>query len=95
MNLSQKGKSNQTAKWIFYRVKDFDRNRNNKIDEKDPNILYISDVYGENLKALTSNDENVVDFDIFEDQNFVLIKKFSATKIMMAILRAKTKIFII
>ncbi|GHT43071.1 hypothetical protein AGMMS49965_16050 [Bacteroidia bacterium] len=65
---------NTTSQWIFYRVKNYDRNKNGRIDEKDPTILYVSDVYGNYLKPLTSENENVISFDIFEKQNFVLIK---------------------
>ncbi|MDR0811899.1 MAG: hypothetical protein LBN23_06485 [Paludibacter sp.] len=65
---------NATSQWIFYRVKNYDRNKNRRIDDKDPAILYVSDLYGNNLKPLTSENENAVSFDIFEQQNFVLIK---------------------
>jgi hypothetical protein len=65
---------NITSQCIFYRVKNYDRNKNGRIDDKDPAILYVSDIYGNNLKSLTSENENVISFDIFEKQNFVLIK---------------------
>lgn len=65
---------NITPSWVFYRVMDVDRNKNNKIDSDDPVILYVSDVHGTNLKPLTSSNENVVGFEMFEKQNMALIK---------------------
>jgi hypothetical protein len=34
----------------------------------------VSDKQGNNLKALTAPNENVISIDIFDDQNFALIK---------------------
>jgi hypothetical protein len=65
---------NTTLQQIFYMVKNFDRNKNGRIDEYDPAILYVSDLYGNNLKPLTSENENVINFEIFEKQNLVFIK---------------------
>lgn len=73
VNVSKSNK-NLTAHYIFYRVKNVDHNKNGHIDDKDPSILYISDTHGNNLKALTTENENVVAIDIYEKQNFVLIK---------------------
>lgn len=67
-------KSNFTSQYLFYRVKNFDRNGNGRIDDKDPAILYVSDIHGNNLKALTNSNENVLAFDIFEKQGFILVK---------------------
>jgi hypothetical protein len=36
--------------------------------------LYVSDKQGNELKALTSNSENAVSIEIYEDQNFALVK---------------------
>lgn len=63
-----------TARRVFYRVMNVDRNKNNKIDEHDPVILYVSDTHGNNLKPLTSDNENVVDFQLYENQNIALVK---------------------
>lgn len=62
------------SNWIFYKVMNVDRNKNDKIDSEDPSILYVSDRHGNQLKALTSAEENVVDFHIYEFQNFALVK---------------------
>ena len=59
---------------IFYRCYTVDRNRNGKINHDDPAILYVSDTHGKNLTALTNKDQNVVSFEIFDKQGFVLVK---------------------
>jgi hypothetical protein len=63
-----------TTKWLFYTVKSIDNNKNGHIDNNDPAILYVSDIHGDNLKALTTEKENVVGIDIFEKHNFALVK---------------------
>ena len=65
---------NITSKWLFYRVKNVDHNQSGRIDNDDPAILYATDLHGNNLKALTTENENVLNIDIFEKQNFALIK---------------------
>ena len=73
-NSNKKPETNISSNWIFYRVMNFDRNKNNKIDGDDPAILYVSGTHGENIKPLTSQDENVVDFQIYERQNIAMLK---------------------
>jgi hypothetical protein len=73
-NSNRKPDNSISSNWIFYRVLNFDRNKNNKIDSDDPVILYVSGIHGENLKSLTLQDENVVDFQIYEKQNMALVK---------------------
>jgi hypothetical protein len=73
-NPNKKPENNISSNWIFYRVLNFDRNKNNKIDGDDPVILYVSGTHGENIKPLTSQDENVVDFQIYEKQNIAMIQ---------------------
>ena len=63
-----------TPKAIFYRVKNIDHNKSGRIDNNDPTILYTSDIQGNNLRSLTTENENVVAVDIFEKQDFALIK---------------------
>lgn len=70
----QSNNVSMTSQMIFYRIMNVDRNKNNKIDSDDPTILYISDTHGNNLKSLTSENENVVNLDIYEKQNIALIK---------------------
>jgi hypothetical protein len=65
---------NITSQYVLYRVYNVDRNKNKHIDKEDPAILYVSDNHGDNLKALTTENENVVSIDLFEKQNFALIK---------------------
>ena len=66
--------NNFTLKWIFYQVKNIDHNKSGRIDNNDPSILYVSDIHGDNLKALTTEKENVIKIELFEKQNFGLIK---------------------
>ena len=65
---------NLTSKWVFLLVKLKDSNNSGRIDEKDPAILFAVSTKGENLKQLTDENENVVSFDTFENQGFILIK---------------------
>jgi hypothetical protein len=65
---------NLTDKWMFLLVKDNDYNRTGRIDERDPSILFVTTIKGENLKALTGKNENVVAFNIFDKQGFLLVK---------------------
>lgn len=59
--------------WILYRVKNVDYDKNGKIDSGDPDILYCSDIFGGNLKQLTTQQENVVSIEIYHEQKFALI----------------------
>jgi hypothetical protein len=59
---------------ILYKVHNVDYDKNGRIDFNDPAILYVSDKDGNNLKALTTPSENVVSINIFDKQNFALIK---------------------
>lgn len=63
-----------SKKWIFLLVKENDFNNTGRVDEKDPAVLYVCDKHGNNLKAVTPADENVVSFEIFDDENVALIK---------------------
>lgn len=65
---------NVTSDLILYRVKSMDYNGNGKIDNNDPAIVYVSDLKGKNLKALTTSSENAVEINLYKDQNFALIK---------------------
>lgn len=65
---------NITRKWVILLVKTTDTNNSGRIDEKDPSILFVVSVDGQSLKQLTSEIENVVWFDIFDKQGFVLMK---------------------
>lgn len=65
---------NVTARWIFLLVKLKDTNNSGRIDEKDPSILFAVSTDGQTLKQLTDETENIVSFDNFEKQGFLLIK---------------------
>jgi hypothetical protein len=65
---------NITRKWIFLLVKPKDTNNSGRVDEKDPSVLFAVSPDGQILKQLTDESENVVSFDNFEKQGFLLIK---------------------
>lgn len=65
---------NITKQWIFLLVKPKDINNSGRIDERDPSVLFAVSPDGETLKQLTDVNENVVSFDNFEKQGFILIK---------------------
>lgn len=59
---------------ILYKVKNADHNKNGRIDLRDPALLYVSDIYGNKLKPLTTENENIVSIELFDKQGFALIK---------------------
>lgn len=65
---------NITSKWTFLLVKQTDTNNSGRIDEKDPSVLFAVSSDGQTLKQLTVETENVVSFDNFEKQGFLLIR---------------------
>ncbi len=65
---------NVTTKWIFLLVKTTDTNKSGRIDERDPSVLFAVSTNGENLRPLTSENENVLSLDVFDKQGFALIK---------------------
>lgn len=62
------------SKWLFYFVKSNDYNKNGKIDNYDPYILYVSDLKGNGLKQITNDFENAISIDIYDKLGFALIK---------------------
>jgi len=60
--------------WIFFLVKNNDLDKNRKIDKKDPTILYVTDLFANGLKKITDENENVVDYYVYEKQNLIMIK---------------------
>jgi len=65
---------NINSKWIFYFVKPTDYNKNGRVDNDDPTVLFVSDKYGNGLKSITLASENAVSIDIFDKQGFALLK---------------------
>jgi hypothetical protein len=65
---------NRTAKWVFLLVKIKDTNKSRRIDENDPSVLFAVSTKGEDLKQLTEENENVVSFENYDQQGFILIK---------------------
>ena len=60
--------------WMFFLVKNNDFDKNRIINEKDPTILYVTDLFGTGLRRITNENENVVDYYVYEKQNLVMIK---------------------
>ncbi len=61
-------------KWIFYMVKTSDTNSSGRIDERDATVLFVTNARGENLRALTPIDVNVVGLTFYEKQGFALVE---------------------
>jgi hypothetical protein len=61
-------------KMVFYIVKESDTNGSGRIDERDASILYVSDARGENLRAITTSDVNVINLSFYEKLGFALIE---------------------
>ena len=65
---------NITSKWIFLLIKPTDTNENGRIDEHDPSVLFAVSMDGQTLKQITTDIENVVSFDNYEKQGFLLLR---------------------
>jgi hypothetical protein len=66
--------NNITSEWVFLLVKSKDANNSGRIDERDPSILFAVSPNGQNLKQLTDEKENVVSFQTFDQQGFILLR---------------------
>ncbi len=62
-----------SKKWLFLLVKPIDTNGNGRMDDNDASLAYASDAKGENLKALTTSDVNVVSITFYDKQGFALL----------------------
>jgi hypothetical protein len=62
-----------TGQWVFYLVRNTDYNNNRKIDDKDPQILFVSDRNGAGLRALTQSSESVAGLTLYESLGFALL----------------------
>jgi hypothetical protein len=65
---------NMIGKWFFLFVKLKDTNKSGRIDENDPSILFAVSRDGQNLRQLTSENENVTSFESYEQQGFILLR---------------------
>jgi hypothetical protein len=68
------GLQNMSRQWLFYFVKTSDYNNSGRIDNDDPAVLYVSDKSGQQLRALTPDNENAVSMEIYDKQGYALIK---------------------
>lgn len=74
LNYNYKHSKSIYNNWIFFLVKNNDLNKNKKIDENDPTILYLTDLSGNNLKQITKQTENTIDYYVSEKQNVIIVK---------------------
>lgn len=68
-----RNKSTKT-KWLFLLLKPLDTNGNGRMDDNDAAVAYAADARGENLRALTTSDVNVVDITFYDKQGFALLQ---------------------
>lgn len=61
-------------RWVFYIVKASDTNASGELEDRDASILYVSDARGENLRALTTEQVNVVKIRVFDKLGFALVE---------------------
>ncbi|WP_018477530.1 hypothetical protein [Pontibacter roseus] len=66
--------NNTSRNWIFYFVKPGDYNKNGRIDNDDPSVLYVSNKAGNKIRALTPEQENAVSMEVYDKQGFALVK---------------------
>lgn len=59
---------------IFYRVVKKDLNKDEKYDNLDPVMLYVSDLNGQNFTQITPEDEQFIDYTFYAATNTILIK---------------------
>jgi hypothetical protein len=59
---------------IFYRIVKNDYNEDKKFNSSDPIMLYISEISGDNLVAITSEDEQFIDYFYYPAVQKILIK---------------------
>jgi hypothetical protein len=64
----------ENKKWLFLLVKPSDTNANGRMDDNDASVAYVTDARGQNLRALTTNDVNVVDITFYDKQGFALLQ---------------------
>jgi hypothetical protein len=59
---------------IFYRVVKNDINKDSVYNDKDPVMLFISDIFGKNLTQITPDNEQFLDYFYYKDSQKILIK---------------------
>ncbi len=64
---------------LVYRVLDKDTNRDNKLDDKDINTLYISNIDGTNFTKLTAEFHELIDWKVLEDMNRLYFRSIEDT----------------
>jgi len=72
VNLENVG--NLLSKKILYNIRDIDYNQDNKLNNEDPEFLFISNTDGSELKRLSPLNENVISHTIIPNSNKILIQ---------------------
>ncbi len=71
---------NNTGKQILiYRILDKDTNRDNKLDDKDIKTLYSSNINGTNLTKLTSDFQELIDWEVLDIKNRLYFRSVEDT----------------
>ncbi|WP_179344006.1 hypothetical protein [Winogradskyella ursingii] len=72
-------RKNRNFEYMIYKVRDADTNGDSKIDHNDVNALYISKIDGSNLKKLTKDLAQIVNWKIITKLNRLYVKSISDT----------------
>ena len=59
---------------VLYEICDIDYNKDKKLNEKDPELLYVSEINGKNLKRISPQDEDLQYFEIIPKSEQILIR---------------------
>ena len=62
-----------SKKYLFYSIRNFDANKNGKIDLSDPEYLFVSDRKGFNLKQLSPEKTHLVNWDYIASSNKIMM----------------------
>jgi len=60
--------------WLFFYVTDQDYNNDKKLDRKDPRYVYATDRNGKNLRLISPENENVVQFYPYIKLGYIILK---------------------
>ena len=59
---------------ILYDIVDTDFNNDQRLDENDPDYLFVSDINGENLQRISPQNEDLVHFEVLPKNQQILIQ---------------------
>lgn len=79
VNFLHKIKENTGLNYLVYKVRDIDTNGDLKLNYSDVTTLYISNIDGSNLKKLTKDFDQIVDWKTIPELNRLYLKSISDT----------------